>query len=285
MNSVAQAHGLVKWIDTAIFGFKNEGWFLLETVPCPPKEQLSLVIADIINDNYVGISQGKVIHDPECQCANHNIDDPVICSVINEIEERPFKVAICTGTNQLLQGQPIAIVIEPQINYMVFPDHPHLNTGGTLMNKVKKEAFFLPESICYGYNKDVFGLTEYDKYLNVIDEVTIWLFRHQIWELTRKKTGNGIWIGRGEGVIPQELFPTFLNPNGNCRCGSKLKYKHCHYTKDLRMDFLSKGRIALNQIDLEVKKKLNDINKSFWKYEFQIPHQSRLKRIEELFFN
>lgn len=58
-----------------------------------------------------------------------------------------FKVAVCTGTGNLLEGQPIAFSLESHINYTVYPDHPHLNTGGYIP-ELKK---CLPDSFCYGY--------------------------------------------------------------------------------------------------------------------------------------
>lgn len=232
IDKLTKVFGPVKWFDQKIFeGIRNEGWFLLEITPLPPQSELKQVISDIMKGCPVDFANGKVRHYPGCGNPEHKITDNRVKAVLHQLLEQKYKVAVCTGTDRMLDGQPIVISLEPRITYSVYPDHPHLNMGGYIPELRK----YLPDSFCYGYTVEPerYGPTEYDRFINLFDEVTLWLLRHQVWEAVRKQFGKGIWIGPREGVLPAWSYVNKLNPQGLCRCGNKKLYKDCHLILDL----------------------------------------------------
>lgn len=231
IDKLSAAFGPVSWYKKSIIGFKNEGWFVLEVVPLPPQEELPLVISDIVNSSMVDFNGGKVRHYIGCANSNHNTSR-WIKEILPELVDQKFRIAICTGSDDYLMGQPIAIAIEPHINYMLYPDHPHLNLGGFY------KGIYIPDSFCYGYtvSPEIYGPTEYDRYINTFDEVTLWLLRHQVWEALRKRSVKNKWIGPHEGELPPIAFAKSLNPFGNCRCGNKQLYINCHLSYDIEDD-------------------------------------------------
>lgn len=274
---LAEVFGPVKWFKKSIFGMRKEGWFVLETIPLPPKEELPHVISDIINGYPVDFANGQVRHYGFCGNPDHTIRDQRVSSILGILKEQSFKVAVCTGTEDCLMGQPIVIALEPRINYMVFPDHPHLNTG----HKMTKGYF--PDSFCYGYTVEPerFGPTKYDRYINTFDEVTLWLLRHQVWEATGSRYGNGIWIGPKEGALEPANYVRMLNPIGKCRCGKRKKYKDCHLPSDFKIEVEQRAK-QLGVPKATVMQNLIYGLVNSWSNNVYLPHNQMLKFIDDI---
>lgn len=264
-----------KWYPSFRGRIPGNDWFLLEIDPMPYKEEIYLVIADIIKeyDVYPAVD-GRVYHWDECNNTNHEIPK-LLTKAIDLIDETTFKVAVYKGKENLLNGQPIAIPLDPVISYSKYPDHPHLNAGGQIYIKnrdfyipkiednrtpkfprIKNDdppryKFYLPDSLCYHYSPLELGNTEYDRLFNAFNQIQIWLFRHQLWLATRKilGVGKGIWIGPQKGRLIEGDYLEILNPIGECRCGSGKKYLECHMLNDIC--------ISNNCSKDEVIKKLN----------------------------
>ena len=283
IDKLTAVFGPVKWFDQKIFGgMRNEGWFVLETAPLPPENELKQVISDIMNGCPVDFANGKVRHFQGCGNTEHNITDYRINAILHELMEQKYTVAICTGTDKILEGQPIVISLEPRITYSIYPDHPHLNIG-VYIPELKK---YLPDSFCYGYTVEPerYGPTEYDRFINTFDEVTLWLLRHQIWESVRKKFGQGVWIGPHEGVLPAWSYVNKLNPLGKCRCGNKKIYKECHLTLDLKPEvaLLAKRYKASEKTILA--NKIEGLEAS-WKKNVFVPESHMINTINKTLVN
>ena len=271
-------YGPVRWVDKSIFGFKNEGWFVIDTIPLPPKEEIESVVMDIIHHQDISYANGKVRRWPENQKSS-GIKDRVLKEVVTKLENKRYKVGICVNENaDFLEGQPIAIALDPIISYMNYPDHPHLNTLGQYKNA------FVPESFCYGYNveKERYGTTDYEKFMRAFDEVTLWLFRHQIWEAYREYTGKGKWIGVHHAVgLPDLTYAGILNPLGQCRCGKKLKYLDCHLPLDLSVKVKEKMKLD-HTTRLEVQTEYIKNLTLSWDKRVGLPQREMLKKLKDM---
>lgn len=230
-SDLIQRFGPVKWIPGPILNLPDEGWFLLEITPCPPKNEMEKVISDIYHNRIVRIRNGKLYHSDKCTAETHKLQRELM-KIVGHIKEESFTVAVYPGLDGLLLGQPIAIVLNKPINYSEYPDHPHINLGGFVQFGKKAYPTFLPESICYGFNHVNYSSNENEKLYEVFAQITIWLFRHQIWCATRNILGKGIWIGPHEGFIEDKYYVDILNPLGQCRCGSHKSYADCHMPQD-----------------------------------------------------
>jgi hypothetical protein len=276
INKLVKVFGPVKWSKKSILGMRNEGWFLLKTIPLPPIDELPNVISDIMNGYAVDFANGKVRHYKNCKNPNHTILDYRVKSILDQLPEQSFKVAICTGSTDCLMGQPIAIALEPTINYMIFPDHPHLNMG----NKLIKGYF--PDSFCYGFivEQERYGPTEYDRYINTFDEVTLWLLRHLVWVATRNKYGKGIWIGPAEGQLEPSIYGHMLNPLGRCRCGKNKRYRDCHLRTDIKIEVEQKAKQLGLSKELVLQNLINGLVNS-WNHNILLSQNKMLKYISE----
>jgi len=70
----------------------------------------------------------------------------------------------------------------------------------------------VPDSICYTADNE-------GRY--TFRQVSIWLFRHQIWVET------GEWIGNHKAVLSPLDYFLVANPASHCRCGTKKTYSTC----------------------------------------------------------
>ncbi len=256
IQRLIQDYGPVKWVDKSIFGFRDEGWFLIETIPLPPDDELEKVVSDIIDDNEISYDEGKVRHWPECKYS-HAIKNKTVKDIIENLEYQKFRIAVCAHSEKdFLDGQPIVIGLNPSITYMDYPDHPHINTGGHT-----REGVYIPDSFCYGYNPNIYGPSEYERYIKVFDESTLWLLRHQIWEATRNRFNEGDWVGKHfKGGLPSGWYALYLNPLDQCRCGSKKIYKLCHMQSDIRDGisyFAKKQKKDKKATEIELLRKLS----------------------------
>ncbi|MEC1718410.1 hypothetical protein [Schinkia azotoformans] len=218
-----------KWVQGKNSG---EGWFLLEINPLPPEDQIELVVSDIESNKrvFVGYETGKLYHSEHCASEEAHTIDERVKKALKLLQNETFKVVVLPKSPELLATQPVAIAVEPEINYFLYPDHPHLNEDGTYNSN-----FYFPHSFCYKHDHLKFreGKDLYARVLDAFEQISIWLFRHQVWVATRKLYGKGIWIGKGTPPLPDENFPRFLNAESDCRCGNKVKYKDCHMKADL----------------------------------------------------
>lgn len=274
IQQLTQDYGPAKWISKSIFGFKQEGWFLLETTPLPPLDEIEQVVSDIIFEQEIDYYKGQVRHWPDCKNP-HVIKDRVIKKVISSLKEETFRIGVCTGNERMLEGQPIVIALKPTISYMNFPDHPHLNSGGGT------PGHYLPDSFCYGYTseKERYGPSTYEKFIRVFDESILFLFRHQVWLAVRNELGEGQWIGPGYKLgLPSEVYPEFLNPMGKCRCGKNTRYAHCHLPSDLRPYVERVARTAKKpkkEIEIERIRFLYQT----WKLRVENPHKDVIQKL------
>lgn len=225
-------YGSARWISKSIFGFQHEGWFILDTTPLPPADEVEQVVTDIIQDSEIAFHNGQVMHWPECK-NRHVLKDQMMKKALVSLEEQRFRLAVCTGDETILDGQPLVIALQPTISLMNYPDHPHLNHAGM----IGSTKMYLPDSFCYGFSKenDRYGPDLQGKFIRAFDDATLFLFRHQIWLATRNLMGVGKWIGtEHKNDWAPETFAAILNPVGRCRCGKPVRYMECHLPIDLK---------------------------------------------------
>lgn len=230
-TDLIQRFGPVKWVPGRIINLPDEGWFLLEITPCPPTNDIEKVISDIYHDRIIRVRNGRLYHSEKCTAQTHRLPRE-LSGIVSEIKEETFTVAVYPGLKGFALGQPIAIVLNQPINYGEYPDHPHINLGGYVEMYKNYPKIFLPDSLCYGFNQVDYRGTKEDNLYEAFVQISMWLFRHQVWCATRAKTGRGIWIGLQEGAMQPEYFPENLNPLGKCRCGGHKSYADCHMPYD-----------------------------------------------------
>jgi hypothetical protein len=266
-----------QWFPNPIKGHNGLGWFLLEINPLPPLAELELVVSDIIRNNTVDVSWGQVRHSLECK-RKHSIPY-LVKRVIGNLKEQKFLVAIYPGAYGVYGGQPIAVAIEPQINYILYPDHPHLNPGH-YTNRLDGKNLFIPDSFCYTDDPSKLGTDNFDRLLNSFCKISVWLLRHQVWLETRK-INERLWIGlEGKPLQPSE-YPLFLNPSGLCRCGNKKEYMNCHMMSDLEsnaQDFAKRRKIS--NID-SIKRQLVFNHVRLWNSTKNIPQSNILNQFKK----
>jgi len=72
---------------------RKDGWFLLETTPLPPKDQLLNVIADICNGRPVHIEDNSLNHSDNCTDNEHILpkkDRQTILEAVEALTEQKF---------------------------------------------------------------------------------------------------------------------------------------------------------------------------------------------------
>jgi len=226
-------------------------WFLLELKPMPLNSEINDVASDICRNGSVKVNKGKVKHHLDnCDRESHSFSSKLrhVEKIISDLKDEKYYIAVHPGDENILNGQPIAISIKPEINYIKYPDHPHLNAGA---KDVSMEGFnfYLPNSLCYTDDPKQLGTDTVDRMLFAFDLITIWLFRHQIWLKTREVYGKGTWIGPEAASFPPYIYPKILNPLGKCRCGKNEKYGNCHRPYDIKK--LRKKAKQNNRINLK----------------------------------
>ncbi|MEC1759899.1 SEC-C metal-binding domain-containing protein [Schinkia azotoformans] len=258
-------------------GITNEGWFLLEITPLPIQIELEQIVSDIENINPVGVQGGKLVHLECCEAHNHNNLQKDVRKALKDLKDQSFKVAVYAGlTNiKILKNQPIAVVLEPEISYITYPDHPHLNVGGF----DPANGFYFPDSLCYIDDPQQLGETKKERLLNAFDQISIWLFRHQVWESSRKYKKRGIWIGPQVGSFAPYDYPPILDPNRACWCGSNKPYKDCHSESDLLA--LVNKEAETSGISLDQVKRAVIFNKlNAWEQRLRVPKQQSLNLLK-----
>jgi hypothetical protein len=96
-----------------------------------------------------------------------------------------------------------------------------------------KGSLMLPDSICYILDPRLLGMDVKDRLKNALEEICIWLFRHQVWLETRK-IGNPLWIGPQAEPFDRKLLAPRLKPTNLCRCGKQNAYYTCHMSQDVQ---------------------------------------------------
>lgn len=216
-----------KWFPE-LKGVPGKGWRLIETRPLPPQNELvAAAHAMAFRTNY-DLCEGQIRSSQRWGTCFQFLDKTLVDS-IRRIPNTKYLVALYRG-GDFLDGQPVAIALEPQITHALYPDHPHLNLAHNV--KIDGKEFFLPTSFCYTNNPAGLGLTEVERVNNAAEIVCEWLFRHQVWLSTRELNMTGTWLGPADP--PPEPYPHhILNPIGRCRCGKLQMYKDCHMADDM----------------------------------------------------
>jgi hypothetical protein len=278
-QALQHAYGPVAWIPGQVAGILGEGWFLLKANPLPPtREEALLVAADIIHDRYGMVQNGQVRHNPNC-AEDHSLPSEYghIEKALRDLKPTSFKVAVHPGFSEAYFQQPLAIACHPTIGYERFPDHPHLNVGGPLAN-----GLHLPDSFCYSSDIAKEFEDKLLRYQHAFARITTWLFRHMIWEQTRKSGNLGTWIGpASEETLKPVDFLQALNPDGPCRCRSGRTYRKCHFQKDLA-DHRNRGMAFLSNEGAERVLRELQSGADRWKHKQQGRNEvyTQLKQLE-----
>lgn len=217
--------GPITWVSVEIAGFPR-GWLLLEASPLPPPDHRFRVLADIHNSEYVNVTRGKLYHSHKCRSLAHEFP-PLYHRALESMGDITFRVAIWPGQRDFLQGQPVAIGLDPPIMYDQYPDHPHISHP-----LPTPSGIIFPDSICYTDRPSSLGSDDYSRLVNAIDQICIWLFRHQVWLETRKICGLGQWVGPAAPRFDSMFHALRLDLQGRCWCGTKVAYRDCHWARD-----------------------------------------------------
>lgn len=119
----------IRWYDGDKYNLPGDGWLLIEVNPLPPLDKIEFVAADLAKGSIVRLHGGKLYHFNNCIESEHYIKNAVVRRALKRLTEQTFTLAIYPGQKNVYNGQPIIISLEPEINYMVYPDHPHLIMG------------------------------------------------------------------------------------------------------------------------------------------------------------
>lgn len=272
-ENLAMEFSNVKWVPKQILGLPEEGWFLLEITPCPSADEIKLVVSDIINNNYINVNKGRLHHSDKCVSKRHKVT-PILQEAIDNIKEETYLVAVYPGYCKILNNQPVGIVLNPMINYEGFPDHPHLNMGG-IIRKNNQANLYFPDSMCYGYSDQEYGNDERERLLKAFRQISIWLFRHQIWAETGKIKSPGIWIGPQSSGLGPEFYTNKINPLGECRCGSHKNYANCH----MPYDYSISDKCSIKSAEKFINNNILYIE-NLWKNSISIPQQYSIRLLK-----
>lgn len=235
-------------------------WFVLETSPLSLSEDNEKIIFDILMGNGVYVNKnGTLKHNRDCEVDEHIISKQFEATLLS-LRSQKFRFAIwpnsqsilSTNQRKILSGQPVIVPLDPEINYYIFPDHPHLNNGCMF------EGTLIPQSICYTDSPSTLGSSDLDRVRNAINQAHIWLYRHQIW-LASRKNGRGKWIGPELAISDKDQYSIKRNPYGQCRCGSKKQYCLCHLNEDYQTALKTK-----NNIDVQSYNRLYNFEKAIY---------------------
>lgn len=241
----------------------GHGWFLLEVTPAPGSaEERVLIASDIDHGRATRSWEGKLRHSPNCQHRRHDLPRTVQNALRHKIQPTQFRVAVREeGRDSNSASYPKAIAFEPEISRLAYPGHPHLNLT-------------IPCTICYCTDGNDLGTTPEERMLAALHQISIWLFRHQIWEVTRK------WIGPEAPGFPSYTLALFLNPAGPCRCGHNTRYIDCHLINDVRQ--VQRCSLDPQLSSLTLSDALIHLQRS-WRRTIGVKHYEQMHRIKEAF--
>jgi hypothetical protein len=209
------------------FGELTGEWYFISATPVRKCNDNEGIVSDIIQGIDITTYNGSVIENDDGK-GNKNTLSAKIQNVISQLEEKTFIVAIYDNKSLAFKGQPLAICIDPLITFIDFPYHPHLNAAGKIYDT------FIPPTICYTDNPENLGNLFGDRIYDAMHYITIWLYRHQIFEVFYSTYGDIKWIGlEVKDRLDNHVFVNQLNPFGDCHCGSGTKYVSCCLNKDM----------------------------------------------------
>lgn len=270
-KNICQDYGPCKKIQINNFGELTGEWYFISATPVQLKQENSSIIEDIINDNDITTFNGSVIHNPQCNHKHGQLSNDYN-KIIDFLEEKSYLVAIFDNKSELFNGQPIAICIDPAITFVEFPNHPHLNSTARIRQS------FIPASICYTDDVQGLGSLFGNRIYDAMHYITIWLYRHQVYELFDQHFMKHNWIGNEVNIrLPNSSYFHMINPIGLCHCGSRIKYYECCLNNDAK-DY-AKLRNGCN----DKTTKTIEINpmrlKSLWEKNFKQPEEHVIYRL------
>lgn len=282
-NNICVEYGPCRKVILHDAGQFSGEWYFLSITPLPKEDQLEKVVYDIMHGHEISLVNGSIIHNPNCTVKNHHLPKKYR-RLLKKLQPITYTVAIMDNYTEMLNGQPIAICIDPLISYSNYPEHPHLNAPSYL------NANFFPTSLCYTDNPKSLGKMFGSKLFDTMFYVTEWLLRHQIWEKFKEVDGKGKWIGdeAPSGIVNGE-YAHFLNPLGACKCGSKLPYSSCCMRGDLEL-FMKKYNVAPSAKELKLSTDLNDYVTlsryiTNWKKSVELPEKKFITDMKETYKN
>ncbi len=256
-------------------------WLLARIKPIPLREHLRTFVNICIEEKTFCVDKGKLTLDVD-DPINEKITNKAVEKVLNKLEDPIYEIMIYLNTTEACSYQPLVFSINPLINYLTYPTHPHINCYFNDI-KVMQGKYFFPQSICYNDANNSLGDTEYEIIKESLWNTSLWHFRHRIWEETQNSTNKGIWIGPNKEYFDNGYnYLTELNPYGLCRCGRNKKYYECCMEKDLKeLDKISKNILNPNYRKAELRTSLYP----YRKYHSQMDMKSRkfLQYAHELF--
>lgn len=262
-------------------GLPRGDWFVFETSPVPSPipsfKQLKMIIADIDRNSIISLlNNGTLEHSANCKEQDHKINIRLKTAAKTIINQK-FRVAVWENTDGVLGGQPVVIPLDPEINYNIYPDHPHLNAGGKVGN------YYLPESICYTDDPPALGNDPYTRTEESIEQTYMWLFKHQVWLATRNTGKKGEWIGPQVERVEKEQFIFYRNPYGKCWCGSNKEYYQCHLNQDFKYMCESMPSV-LNKHSIEFMDEYGNLNLEqyniLWEHKVKMPQNIAMARLK-----
>lgn len=221
-------------------------WFIVEITPLPLIEEIKNVVADLLVENVVSVhSSTRLSHFSRCKSKEHLVDD-YIEEIFDELEKVTYKVLIKApwriNGKDVLEGQPLVIVLDPIINHAKYPEHPHINT---YVQEI------LPSTLCY-FEKysSIKGMSLDKKVVFTVQATAFYLFKHQIWEILKTKDIVTPWIAPDGDSLDEIYMLSVLNPDGICFCGTGKKFRNCClqriFKKVNRRDMIADDRFKLS---------------------------------------
>jgi hypothetical protein len=192
--------------------------------PFDREDEVAFILDDLAVGCSVMVNQGTLSHHPGCLREHRT---PTYFGRIHPVGQA-FTIRMLVFPPP---QHPRTIAIYPEISSTRFKHHPHLFRF--------RGRPGLPEFLC----RDDDALCAYrpgdgewswttSTLVTYLDFASIYLAKHIVWVQTGADTG-GIWIGPQAAHDPVSLIAE-LDPRGECRCGSGLRYVNCCRPADLR---------------------------------------------------
>ncbi len=233
MNNVKSEFYNLKKVDSRFTRKYSGTWYYIEISPRPSDRDFFLVISDLIRKETIEFSQNvKLLHSRSCQ-KKHSIPQDLkkaLKRIINDLSDLKFRVLIKepkfdipSGTYREFHGQPLVFILDPIINFDIYPNHPHLNA-------FKEEVY--PASVCYTdeYSR-IIAMSTSQKIDFAIKQTAFWLFKHMIWVKLNEINFSDSWIGPESDRVNELARYQNINPSGLCFCGSNALFKDCCMNK------------------------------------------------------
>ncbi len=171
----------------------------------PSLEDAANAVTALYWDDHVFIRDGTVYATTKYGSLPPNITLDHVRRIVQEC--RSYQVQV---RYRRPPGVPMARCINPEVSRKTHPAHPHLYADGSVCP-------FLPSSKRWAWGENTL--------VDFVDDVAIWVAKHQVYEVTGK------WIGPAISHDPEHLVRSIL-PNAPCHCGSGKPYSRCHRYDD-----------------------------------------------------